>query len=230
MSNPVFIIIICRMFGLGLWIPEIFVRFDQFKTLYPDDTPSITKLSVLAQEKNITCESTFDASVTFNTVVIASSSLVFNLICAILATKFHFKIIPLVTMILGGVTSASIYFLTSSVQNLVVASLFQASMITANMTIGSIAVELFPTKVVGIALCLIMCSGRIGAMASSFLFGYYMDTHCEIPIFVVGGVVLLGGLLCLLIPRKPKEIRARTLSLNNGIEIAVLPGCDVKIR
>ncbi|CAG9772632.1 unnamed protein product [Ceutorhynchus assimilis] len=31
------------MFGLGLWPPEIFVRFDQFKKLYPNATPSISE-------------------------------------------------------------------------------------------------------------------------------------------------------------------------------------------
>ncbi|XP_076259765.1 synaptic vesicle glycoprotein 2B-like isoform X2 [Rhynchophorus ferrugineus] len=48
------------MFGLGLWLPEIFVRFDQFEKLYPNATPSIKVLSQLNNEKNITCESTFD--------------------------------------------------------------------------------------------------------------------------------------------------------------------------
>ncbi|ENN75251.1 hypothetical protein YQE_08167, partial [Dendroctonus ponderosae] len=219
------------MFGLGLWLPEIFVRFDQFEKLHPNATPSITELSGIVQVKNASCETTFDASVTFNTVVISSSSLVFNLVCSILAMKLHFKVIPLITMLMGGATSVSIYFLTSSLQNLVVASLFQASMITANITIGSIAVELFPTKVVGLALCFIMCAGRFGAMASSFLFGYFMDSQCEIPIFVVGVVVLLGGLLCFLVPRKAKgHTTARSLSLTSGIEVATLSGYDVKFR
>lgn len=218
------------MFGLGLWLPEIFVRFDLFERLYPNATPSITQLSTLTQTKNITCEATFDASVTFNTVVIATTSLVFNIICGILATKVHFKVIPLITMLMGGATSASIYFLSSSIQNLVVASLFQASMITANMTIGSVAVELFPTTVVGMALCLIMCSGRLGAMSSCFLFGYFMDSRCEVPIFVVGAVVLLGGVLCFLVPKKSSEEKSRKLSTTNGIEIAVLSGYDVKVR
>ncbi|KAL1506810.1 hypothetical protein ABEB36_006102 [Hypothenemus hampei] len=220
------------MFGLGLWLPEIFVRFDQFEKLYPNATPSITELSALVKvnDKNLSCEATFDASVTFNTVVIAATSLVFNFICSVIATKLHFKVIPLVTMLIGGATSASIYFLTSSLQNLVVASLFQASMITANMTIGSIAVELFPTKVVGIAMCLMMFFGRLGAMASSFLFGLYMDTQCHIPIFIVGGVVLLGGLLCFLVPKKSNRSMERTLSITTGIEVAVLSGYDVKFR
>lgn len=218
------------MFGLGLWLPEIFVRYHQFEKLYPNATPSITELSALVQIKNVSCEATFDTSVTFNTVVIATSSLVFNLFSSLLATKLPFKVIPLVTMLIGGATSTSFYFLRSSLQNLIVASLFQASMITANMTIGSIAVELFPTKVVGIALCLMMCSGRLGAMSSSFLFGYYMDSQCEIPIFVVGGVVLLGGVLCFLVPKRSKEITERTVSVTNGIEVAVLSGYDVKFR
>ncbi|XP_030756916.1 synaptic vesicle glycoprotein 2C-like isoform X2 [Sitophilus oryzae] len=220
------------MFGLGLWLPEIFVRFDQFEKLYPNATPSIKELSQLTNEKNISCESTFDSTVTFNTVVIGSTSLFINIICSLLATKLHFKIIPLTAMLVGGVSSGIFYFLTSSMQNLVVASIFQAGMIIANMTIGSIAVELYPTSVVGIGLSLIMFSGRLGAMTSSYLFGYFMDTRCEIPIFVVAFVVLLGGVVGFFVPRQSEYAKRRKISTaSSGIEVAVLShNGEIKFR
>ncbi|XP_050293770.1 synaptic vesicle glycoprotein 2B-like [Anthonomus grandis grandis] len=217
------------MFGLGLWLPKIFKRILQFEMLFPNQTFSINQLVDVQVETSKSCDGTFDIADTLNNVIIATSSLVFNIMCGFLATKLHFKVIPLVTMLLGGATSISFYFLTNSLQILVVSCLFQASMITANMTIGSIAVELFPTSVVGIALCLIMCAGRFGALASNAIFAAFMDTHVEIAVFAVGAVVLLGGLLGFLVPRKSKEFRARSLSINHGVEVSVLSSYDNKV-
>ncbi|XP_060526943.1 synaptic vesicle glycoprotein 2A-like [Cylas formicarius] len=188
-------------FGLGLWLPEFFVRFRQFELHHPDRPASILELSSHV-DKNVTCQPTFDASVTVSTVVIAVSAIIYNAVAGAIATKVSAKVIPLVSMVVGGVSSATIYFLTSSVQNLVVASVFQASMLTANMTIGNMVIEQFPTKVTGMAMCAIMFFGRTGAIVSNFLFGYFIDDRCEIPICVVAVLVLSGALLCWAVPTK----------------------------
>ncbi|CAH0553087.1 unnamed protein product [Brassicogethes aeneus] len=190
------------VFGLGLWLPEFFNRFQKFQEMFPNRTATIKDLALLKPNSAVSCSPSFDNSVIMNTVAMAIVSLIYNGVSGWLTSKVDMKIVPLVSMLLGGFSSLSIYWLTSSTQNLIVSCIFQASMVTANMTIGSVVVELFPTSVGALAICLIMCAGRIGAMLSNMFFGYFMDDHCEIPIFVVAIVVLLGGLLCFLIPKK----------------------------
>lgn len=46
-----------------------------------------------------------------------------------------------------------------------------------------------------------LCVGRLAAICSNVIFGYFFDDQCELPIFIVGGVALLGCCLCLIIPK-----------------------------
>ncbi|XP_044756914.1 organic cation/carnitine transporter 7-like [Coccinella septempunctata] len=192
-------------FGLGLWLPELFIRFKQYAVLHPNETVTLDKLALLSVATNKTCDSTFDLSVIQNTVVMGLTSLVTSVFCGYISTKVSIKTIPFVCMLLGGLASASIYWLRSATQNLIVASVFQATMIVANMSLSGVVVELFPTSVGATAICLAMFMGRMGAMTSNMVFGLLMDEHCEIPIFAVAVNVLLGALLCWVIPVNQSE-------------------------
>lgn len=190
------------MFGLGLWLPDLFSKIEQYQVLYPNKTISIPELSLLTQDKNITCEPSFKPSVIYHTIAIATSAIIYNVISSWLSVTFHAKTITMVSMVLGGICAGSIFWMKSLLENLVVACIFQATMVTSNMTIAGIGVGLFPTRVNSIALCLIMCSGRFGAALSNALFGWLMDRQYEIPIFVVSAIVLIGGILCALVPKE----------------------------
>lgn len=152
------------------------------------------------------------------------ASILANALSGWLATRVSLRTIPFSTMLIGGTSASLIYWLTSSWQNLVIASIFQSVMVTANMSIGSVVVELFPTSVGAMAICLTMCAGRIGAMASNLIFGLFMDEHCEIPIFVVAGSVLIGAGVCFFIPAK----KGRTRGCGE-LEVAVVSNFDTKL-
>lgn len=94
------------------------------------------------------------------------------------------------TMVLAGICSCAIYFLRSASQNLIVACLFSTFMATGNMVLSSVVVDIFPTHVSAMAICLAILSGRIGAIVSNLLFGLLLDINCKVPIFLVGGVVV----------------------------------------
>lgn len=214
------------VFGLGLWLPELFIRFQKFQTLHPNESVSVKQLSTLnfTDTDVDSCTPSFDSSVIMSTIAMAAASILYNGISGFLSSRTKLKTIPLVSMLLGGLSSGSIYWLSSSTQNLLVACIFQASMVTANMTIGSVVVSLFPTQVGGLAICLVMFAGRIGAMCSNVIFGYFMDTSCEIPIFVVAVVVLLGVIMCSLIPSNSNNKNSQNDDYNiaNHIEISVI--------
>lgn len=78
-------------------------------------------------------------------------------------------------------------------------------MVTACMSLGSVAVGLFPTSVGAMALSFGVCAGRIGAIVSNLVFGLFMDKQCEIPIFLMSSCVLISAGFCLLIPNTHKK-------------------------
>ncbi|KAK9884629.1 hypothetical protein WA026_007469 [Henosepilachna vigintioctopunctata] len=218
------------VFGLGLWLPELFIRFQRYAELHPNETISVSKLATLSVVKNQTCDATFDLSVIQNTVFMGITSLITSGFCGYISTKVSIKTVPFVCMLMGGLASTSIYWLRSATQNVIVACIFQASMIVANMSLSGVVVELFPTNVGGIAICLVMFIGRMGAMTSNIVFGLLMDKHCEIPIFAVAINVLLGTLLCWFIPTsKTKEKSRKTSSIDRrAIEISLVTMPEIK--
>lgn len=206
MQLMTYLLIFFRMFGLGYWLPDLFSKFEQYQSLHSNETASLQELASLAQEKNTTCEPCFKTSVIYNTVAVAASAVVYNGISSWLSTTFHAKVITSASMVLAGISAGLIFWMKSSIQVLIVSCVFQATMITSNMTIAGIGVQLFPTKVNGLAVCLIMCCGRIGAAVSNALFGWLMDKNYEIPIFAVAVIVFLGGSLCFLVPKKGETV------------------------
>lgn len=194
------------MFGLGLWLPDLFSKFEMYQILYPNQTVTVQELASLHQVTNTTCEPSFKPSVIQNTIAISGSAIVYNVISSWLSTKIHAKTITMVSMILGGICAGSIVWMKTSLQNLIVACIFQATMVTANMTIAGIGVELFPTKVNTVAVCFIMCSGRIGAAFSNALFGWLINKQCEIPITLVALIAGTGGILCTLVPKSGRSL------------------------
>ncbi|XP_018335005.1 solute carrier family 22 member 13-like, partial [Agrilus planipennis] len=188
-------------FGLGLWLPEIFTRFRHYHLANQNSTVSLRDLMRIDEvSQNNDCSPTFDSTVFQNTLAMGISSLVCHLTSGFLAGRIDRKIIPTGTMLLAGLCSAVIYFLSDSLQIVIVACAFQSSIATANMALSSITVDLFPTSVNAVGTCLVTCAGRIGAIVSNVLFGYLMSTMTAVPLFSVAIVLLITGLMCLIIP------------------------------
>ncbi|KAG7213115.1 hypothetical protein KM043_002437 [Ampulex compressa] len=207
-------------YGFGLWLPELFHRFESYHKLNPNKTVTVCELiheAELLEDvtkalsshipwKNITEECTphMDERVFINTLVINMACLFGNIVSGYLANRVGRKIMPVGTMLMAGAFGFAIYFMRSSFQILIVTCAFSLTIATANFVIGSIVVDIFPTHVGAVAVCMMTCFGRIGAIASNLVFGMLLDISCEIPIFLVGSVVVSGGLLALLLPSKKR--------------------------
>ncbi|KAK2575696.1 hypothetical protein KPH14_012086 [Odynerus spinipes] len=211
-------------YGLGLWLPELFNRFENYQKLYPNVTVTVCELIykteafnhssikpstfnesvILLPLTNSTeeCVSTMDKRVFINALTINAVCLLGNIASGYFADRVGRRTMPVTTMLIAGVFGFATYFVKSSVQILIVTCLFSLMIATANFVIGSVVVDIFPTHVGAIAICMMTCFGRIGAVASNLAFGMLLDISCEVPIFLVGSIVVAGGLLGLLLPLK----------------------------
>lgn len=151
----------------------------------------------------------FDYDIFTKTCIIGTCTIIGSLLSGWMIGKVSIKFTPTTTMILGGSSAGLIYFVRNVNQFFILSCIFQSTMATANMVIGSITIELFPTNVSAMAFCTSICIGRIGAIISNTVFGIFMDRHCEIPIFLVCITSILGGLLSLCIPSKIRSERER---------------------
>ncbi|XP_069704225.1 synaptic vesicle glycoprotein 2B-like isoform X2 [Periplaneta americana] len=239
-------------YGLGLWLPEIFNRFEDYYKLHPSETVSVCELqqissninetikyfpeiqnltfenfdikmnSSIAIQSSLTSKETSNQTVIstvatdgaicdgdevntrvfFNTLIIGAACLVGNILSGLLAGRVGVRVMPVCTMLLAGSCVFAIYFLRSSTQNLIVSCLFLSSIGTGNFVITSVVVDLFPTKIRAMAVCTSILAGRVGAMTSNIVFGELIDVDCSVPIFLMGTVCIVGGILGFFIPTK----------------------------
>ncbi|XP_043581448.1 synaptic vesicle glycoprotein 2B-like isoform X1 [Bombus pyrosoma] len=214
----------CGYYGFGLWLPELFNRFESYQHSHPNRSVSVCKLiqesdlqATVTPASNISlnstnvlinsttetdCSSNMDEMVFINSLTINAFCLLGNIVSGYLANRVGRRTIPVTTMLLAGMFGFAIYFVESSLQILMVSCMFSLMIVTANFVISSIVVDIFPTHVGAVAICMMTCFGRIGAIASNLAFGMLLDISCEVPIFLVGGIVIFGGLLALTLPQK----------------------------
>ncbi|XP_076172184.1 synaptic vesicle glycoprotein 2C isoform X2 [Ptiloglossa arizonensis] len=204
-------------YGLSLWLPELFNRFENYHNIHPNRTVSVCRLMHEANLQNVStpppniliestsineCRPNMDKMVFINSLTINAFCLLGNIASGYLANRVGRRTIPVTTMLLAGIFGFGIYFVRSSLQILMVTCMFSLTIVTANFVMGSIVVDIFPTHVAAVAMCMMTFFGRIGAIASNLAFGMLLDISCEVPIFLVGSLVILGGLLALMLPRK----------------------------
>lgn len=208
-------------YGFNLWTPELFNRFESYHQSHPNESMTVCELIrnkmslnytvleesfVLLKNENITeCKPHIDERVFINSLTINAVCLLGNIISGHLANQVGRRTIPVVTMFIAGIAGLGIYFVKSSLQIIITACIFSLMISTGNFVLSSVAVDIFPTHISAIALCMMSCLGRCGAIASNLAFGMLLDLSCEIPIFLMGGVTIFGGILSFLIPSKEKK-------------------------
>ncbi|XP_012270503.1 synaptic vesicle glycoprotein 2B isoform X2 [Orussus abietinus] len=201
-------------YGLGLWLPELFNRFEVFYKNHPNVSASVCEVmsdqdhdlsstNSLSQQK--VCTGNIDERVFLNSVTINAVCLLANVISGFLSNRVGRRTMPIWSMLLAGCFAFCIYFVRSFWQNLIIACLFSLAITTANIVLNSVVVDIFPTHVGGVAICLTTCLGRLGAIASNLVFGMLLDVSCEVPIFLIAGILIFGGVLSFLIPQESRK-------------------------
>ncbi|XP_075232131.1 synaptic vesicle glycoprotein 2C-like [Lycorma delicatula] len=193
-------------YGLGLWLPELFNRFELHYLHHPNESVSVCELSGPmnkgAELEN--CDSnSVDSTVFVNSLIIGVAGLSGNIISGFLSGRLRRRTMPVYLMIASGLCVLTIYFLQSSFQNLIVSAVFQLCVGTANLVFNSLVVDMFPPSISGMGVCLAILSGRLGAMVSNLVFGHLLDISCAVPILLVAAVCAGGGFLSFLIPDEP---------------------------
>ncbi|KAH0947845.1 hypothetical protein HN011_004517 [Eciton burchellii] len=207
-------------YGFGLWLPELFNRFENYHQSHPNASVTVCELIHDTQSLNHTvpeepflllangateCKPRIDERVFINSLTINAVCLFGNVASGYLANRVGRRTMPMSMMLVAGIAGLGIYFVRSSLQILVAACVFSLTVATANFVLTSVAVDVFPTHVSAAAVSMMVCLGRTGAVASNLAFGMLLDLSCEIPIFLLAGIILCGGMLCFLIPSKEKK-------------------------
>lgn len=79
----------------------------------------------------------------------------------------------------------------------------------ATTVLSSITVDIFPTQLRAMAICISLMCGRIGSVTGTNVVGALLENHCKTGLLIAGISLILSGFLAFLLPKttnKPKSV------------------------
>ncbi|XP_044005768.1 synaptic vesicle glycoprotein 2B-like, partial [Aphidius gifuensis] len=189
-------------YALILWFPELFQRFAIFEINHPGETASVCRVS----EKNLTsinmneCPTNISTDVYFHTAILGAACIPLSIMLPIFVEKLGYKFYLVLSSAIASSVTMGLFFVETSFQNLILSCIFEAFTSVGTCIILCIIVEIYPTKLRGIASAVSVFFCRLGALMGNSLFGYLIDEHCVTLIIIIATQLLVSAILGLIIP------------------------------
>lgn len=192
-------------YGLWMWFPELFKRLETYGR---EDNVSVCSDRVISYDNSSTSVVNFtdcsgvgtDSIVYRDAVFLALANVPGNLLSVFLMDKVGRRLPLATSMTVSAIMVFFIWFVTNRTQNLILSCLFAGVSVIAWNAMDILGTELFPTSVRATAFGFGLVFARIGAILGNVLFGLLIDITCIVPIMLVAGCLLAGGLASLLFP------------------------------
>lgn len=59
-----------------------------------------------------------------------------------------------------------------------------------SVALNTVTVELYPTKLRAMAICIALCCGRLGSVAGSNMVAYLLQENCELTFYLCGSTLI----------------------------------------
>ncbi|XP_026478597.1 synaptic vesicle glycoprotein 2C-like isoform X2 [Ctenocephalides felis] len=203
--------------GMFMWFPvianDLMSYYDKFGH-YDDVCTVFASRAQFLQSLEDKCDIQVNPSVFTLTLILGVCFSMAYITVGIVINILGNKNILIFGLTLCGSCGIAVYF---AKEYYVLVSLFGV-FLAAGVCVGlmnTITVDVFPTHVRAMALCLSLMIGRLGASAGSNGVGYMLEYKCDGVFFVFGGILLLCAFLTIFIPRKRPEKSVTTQEANS---------------
>ncbi|KAJ8930446.1 hypothetical protein NQ314_016773 [Rhamnusium bicolor] len=191
-------------YGLMMWFPELFNRFDK----YPGDSASVcevTDYSIKMGLETNKCNPEISSSVFMESLITVAAALPSNIIAVLGMDRLGRKFFLVFSTVSSGLCSASMYFVYTKTHNLIVSAVFSSVISCGNAALDCLITEIFPTNLRATGIAISMVAARLGGVIGNIVIATLLDTYCPAPTFIVAGLLIGGGLLCLFLPNTTRE-------------------------
>lgn len=137
-------------YGLMMWFPELFNRFDEYSRTHPGQSASVCQVTEYvvnsgSHSNQGTCSATIPSSVFLESLISLSAALPANLIAILGMDKLGRKFFLIFSTISAAVCSAGMYFVNNKQQNFIVSAFFTGVIACGNASLDCLITEVFPT-------------------------------------------------------------------------------------
>lgn len=198
-------------YGLWLWFPELFNRLEMYHNDHPTDMVSVCELTTFHGNNTMElspCDSddVIDPNALVKTLITSIAPLPSNLWTIFYMDRLGRKFFLVFSMVMSGGAAFGIYFVKTVTDNLILGCIFGAVSTMGFNALDCLGAELFPTHLRSTALAVTLLAARIGAIVGNVVFGYLVDVHCAVPIFMVAFLLIGGGFLGFLLPNTTRTV------------------------
>jgi len=196
-------------YGLMMWFPELFNRFEEYSTAFPNATAGVCQVTNYVvgkdNEVNAVCSSHIPSTVFMESLISLASALPANLIAILGMDLLGRKFFLIFGTMTAGVCSAAMYFVYNSTQNLIVSAVFSGAISAANAALDCLITEVFPTHLRATGVAISMVFARLGGIIGNIVIAQLLDQYCPAPTFIVAVLLIGGGLMCLFLPNTTRK-------------------------
>uniref|UniRef100_A0A8D8ABG9 Synaptic vesicle glycoprotein 2C n=4 Tax=Culex pipiens TaxID=7175 RepID=A0A8D8ABG9_CULPI len=193
-------------YGLMMWFPELFNRFDEYTRAHPDmeeaSVCQVTDYVVKMGSHSDTgvCSATIPSTVFLESLITVAAALPANVIAVLFMDKLGRKFFLVFSTMSAGLCSASMYLVTNKHQNLAVSAVFSGVISMGNASLDCLITEVFPTNLRATGVAISMVAARLGGIIGNVVIATLLDLYCPAPTFIVAILLAGGGLMCLFLP------------------------------
>jgi VNT family MFS transporter (synaptic vesicle glycoprotein 2) len=197
-------------YGLMMWFPELFNRFDEYSRTFPNATAGVCEVTNYvvnkgSQHEGTVCNAEIKSDVFMESLITVASAIPSNIIAVLGMDRLGRKFFLVFSTFTSGICAACMYFVYSKVQNVIVSAVFSGVISCGNAALDCLITEIFPTNLRATGVAVSMVAARLGGIIGNIVIATLLDMYCPAPTFIVAALLIGGGLLCLFLPNTTKE-------------------------
>lgn len=197
-------------YGLMMWFPELFNRFDEFSRDHPGEDASVCRVTNYVVDSGShsglgVCKSTIPSSVFMESLITVAAALPANVFAVLFMDKLGRKFFLIFSTVSAGICSASMYFVYNKTHNLIVSAVFSGVITCGNAALDCLITEVFPTNLRATGIAISMVAARLGGIIGNIVIATLLDTYCPAPTFIIAVLLAAGGLMCLFLPNTNRK-------------------------
>uniref|UniRef100_A0A3B4AW36 Major facilitator superfamily (MFS) profile domain-containing protein n=1 Tax=Periophthalmus magnuspinnatus TaxID=409849 RepID=A0A3B4AW36_9GOBI len=180
-----------EFYGLWMWFPELFKRVE-------DGGSPCANVSRSYSLQNESCYPVKTAYM--EGFFIAASNLPGNIFTILMMDSIGGKALLAGSLMLSSLSVFLIFVVQTKAHSLLLSCVFSGVSVISWNALDVMGTELYPTHLSS-ALGFFTGVGRVAAIMGNVVFGRLLDSHCAVPVLLVSGLLLTGGLIALLLPQ-----------------------------
>ncbi|XP_028129872.1 synaptic vesicle glycoprotein 2B isoform X2 [Diabrotica virgifera virgifera] len=188
---------------LRLWSPQLFQAIEDYKVDNNGTTADLcSMMDTLKPKIASSCTTNVgNPGVYINSIIVSTSAIAGYFVTISVINLLGKKPVIVSYALTSGICSMALYFSQSvEVTTFLIAVFIALGNIVSNV-LQSVVVDHFPTNLRAFTVSLVMGFARIGALTGNIGFPFLVSLGCAPPFFVVGGIMAVGSLCSILLPK-----------------------------